>query len=147
MLLFYRKFQSSFAYIPSSFVLNWLNSANHQLVTWDELTVVTSWPFDNLTVWRVGCVMSWPNEFDAVKTYTTEYWRSPVSRVHVLRIWLGLIMTAIVVVYVWSWLNSHCATPSMGEHLLREVRPTDLCDGAKHAAYFKAPWNKGAVNE
>ena len=75
----------------------------------DELAV---W---RLTVWRVGCVTSWPNEFDAVKTYTTEYWRSPVSRVHVLHIWLGLIMTAIVVVYVWSWLSSHCATPSMGE--------------------------------
>jgi len=36
MLLFYQNFQSSFAYIPSSFVLKWLNSAlSHKLILFD----------------------------------------------------------------------------------------------------------------
>jgi len=40
MLLFYRNFQSSFAYIPSSFVLKWLNSPrSHELILFEVMFI------------------------------------------------------------------------------------------------------------
>jgi len=40
MLFFYRNFQSSFAYILSSFVLKWLNSArSHEMILFEVMFV------------------------------------------------------------------------------------------------------------